>query len=163
MWTVDQSQILQPAEMAAVLADLRRRSRRSLNTRMNLVVFRLAACCGLRVSEIADLDLADVQVESSRPHIRVRRGKGGKSRRVPLTWDAGTLADLAAWKRFRQEQGGAPYVCSQHRDSLGNRLDRRNLRRRFMAACKVLGRPVTIHGGRSQLHLPRLARRTGVW
>ena len=70
-------------------------------------MFRLAACCGLRASEIAGLILADVQVDNSRPSIRVRReiGKGHKARKVPLTWDAGTLADLVEWKRFRREQG----------------------------------------------------------
>jgi len=156
-WTVDRSKILQPDEMARVLTELRRKARRSVNTRTNLVVFRLAACCGLRASEIAGLTLADVQVDNSRPSIRVRReiGKGHKSRKVPLTWDAGTLADLVEWKRFRREQGAADddrFVCSQHCDSLGNPLDRRNLRKRFRVSCKVLGRErqaeLTIHDGR---------------
>ena len=53
---------------------------------MNLVLVRLAACCGLRASEIAQLQVADVRVGLARPHIRIRRGasKGGKSRVVPL-------------------------------------------------------------------------------
>jgi hypothetical protein len=32
-----------------VLADQHRKAARSVNTRMNLVIFRLAYCCGLRV------------------------------------------------------------------------------------------------------------------
>jgi integrase/recombinase XerD len=156
-WTVDRSKILQPDEIALVLTDLRRKARRSTNSRMNLVVFRLATCCGLRASEIAGLTLADVQVDNSRPSIRIRReiGKGHKARKVPLTWDAGTLADLVEWKRFRREQGAADdalFVCSQHCDALGNPLDRRNLRKRFKACCKALGRErqadLTIHDGR---------------
>lgn len=156
-WTVDRSKILQPDEMARVLTELRRKARRSVNTRTNLVVFRLAACCGLRASEIAGLILADVQIDNSRPSIRIRReiGKGHKPRKVPLTWDAGTLADLVEWKRFRRDQGAADddrFVCSQHCDALGNALDRRNLRKRFKASCKVLGRErqaeLTIHDGR---------------
>ena len=144
-WIVDRSKILQRDEIARILTDLRRKARRSVNTRMNLAIFRLAACCGLRASEIAGLTLADVQVDNSRPSIRIRReiGKGHKARKVPLTWDAGTLADLVEWKRFRREQGAADddlFVCSQHCDSLGNPLDRRNLRKRFKACCKVLGR-----------------------
>ena len=144
-WIVDRSRILQRDEIALVLTDLRRKARRSTNSRMNMVVFRLATCCGLRASEIAGLALADVQVDNSRPSIRVRReiGKGHKARKVPLTWDAGTLADLVEWKRFRREQGAADddrFVCSQHCDSLGNPLDRRNLRKRFKASCKALGR-----------------------
>ena len=141
----------------SVLTELRRKARRSVNTRTNLVVFRLAACCGLRASEIAGLTIADVQIDNTRPSIRIRReiGKGHKARKVPLTWDAGTLADLVEWKRFRREQGAADddrFVCSQHCDSLGNPLDRRNLRKRFRVSCKVLGRErqaeLTIHDGR---------------
>ncbi len=143
-WTVDRSKILQPDEMGLILTELRRKARRSVNTRTNLVVFRLAACCGLRASEIAGLTVADVQIDNTRPSIRIRReiGKGHKARKVPLTWDAGTLADLVEWKRFRRDQGAADddrFVCSQHCDSLGNPLDRRNLRKRFRVSCKVLG------------------------
>jgi integrase/recombinase XerD len=152
-WTVDRSKILQPDEIRQVLTDLNRKARRSLNTRLNRVVFRLATCCGLRASEIGAIKLADVQVDNSRPSIRIRRevGKGHKARKVPLTWDAGTLADLREWKQFRIEQGATDadlFVCSQHRDSLGHQLDRRNLRKRFQLCCKCLKRPVTIHDGR---------------
>ena len=155
-WTVDRSKILQPDEIRLVLADLARKGRRSLNTRMNRVIFRLACCAGLRASEIAGLTLADVQVDSTRPQIRARKEitKGHKPRKVPLTWDAGTLNDLRDWKRFRREQGAgddARFVCSQHKDSLGNPLDRRNLRMRFKACCKCLGPSdglMTIHDGR---------------
>jgi hypothetical protein len=41
------------------------------------------------------------------------------------------LDDLREWKRFRREQvadDNARFVCSQHKDALGNALDRRNLR-----------------------------------
>jgi integrase/recombinase XerD len=152
-WTVDRSKILQPDEIGEVLKDLNRKARRSLNTRLNRVVFRLACCAGLRASEISNLSLADVQVGSSRPSIRIRRevGKGRKARKVPLTWDAGTLADLLEWKQFRIGQGATDsdlFVCSQHADSLGHQLDRRNLRKRFQLCCKCLKRPVTIHDGR---------------
>jgi integrase len=156
-WTVDKSKILQPNEIARVLADLARKSRRSLNTRMNRVIFRLSTCCGLRASEVAQITLADVQVDSSQPKIRIRRevGKGRKARKVPLHWDATTLSDLSDWKRFRREQGAsddAPFVCSQHRDTLGNHLDRRNLRKRFKVVCKCLGperqAELSIHNGR---------------
>jgi integrase len=59
---------------------------RSKNSRLNLVVFRLAACCGVRASEIAHLQLADVKVEMPRPHLRIRASaaKGGRPRTVPL-------------------------------------------------------------------------------
>ena len=55
---LDATKILTRRELATVLADLKRKAPRSPNTRLNLVVFRLAACCGLRVSEIAQLQVA---------------------------------------------------------------------------------------------------------
>ncbi len=59
-----------------VLAELKRKAPRSKNTRMNLILFRLAVCCGLRASEIAHLLLSDVRIELTRPHkhnLRKRR------------------------------------------------------------------------------------------
>jgi len=41
-WIVDRARILQRDEIALVLTDLRRKARRSTNSRMNMVVFRLA-------------------------------------------------------------------------------------------------------------------------
>jgi integrase len=123
----------------------------------NLVIVRLVCCCGLRVSEIANLQLDDVVVDVTRPHLRLRRGttKGGASRRVPLWWDGSTLADLAAWKAERAKHGGRgadPFVCSVQAHRHGLPLQRAALRRRFLSACKVLGiarlRTLTIHHGR---------------
>jgi integrase len=98
-WSVDTTKILSRRELAAVLADLERRSARSRQARLNRVIFRLACCCGLRASEISGLQIADVHVSETRPHLVVRpqNGKGEKGRPVPLWWDAGTLADLTAW------------------------------------------------------------------
>jgi integrase/recombinase XerD len=150
---VDTTKILTRSELAAVLIELKRKAPRSHCTRQNLIIFRLASCCGLRVSEIAQLQIADVRVELARPHIRIRRGaaKGGKSRIVPLWWDAGTLADSAAWKAHRLAAGAEfndPFVANRS----GTRLSRHTLRKRFRTACKMLGRErlesLTIHHGR---------------
>jgi integrase len=77
----------------------------------------LACCCGLRVSEIAALQLDDVAVDLQRPHLRLRREitKGRRARCVPLWWDAGTLADLQVWMGERIEQGALRY---SHPDQL---------------------------------------------
>lgn len=156
-WTVDATMILSREEIAAVLADLKRKARRSVNTRQNLILFRLATCCGLRVSEIVGLRLSDVRLGVRRPYLYVRKevAKGGKTRKVPLWWDAGTLADVTAWKEFRQNQGAKAtdrFLCSQSKGTRGKPLDRRNARKRFIAACKVLGQErqaeVTTHTGR---------------
>ncbi len=95
----DATKILTRRELATVLADVRRKAPRSMNTRLNLIVFRLATCCGLRASEVANLQVGDVRVDVARPHLRIRVGaaKGRRSRTVPLWWDAGTLADISEW------------------------------------------------------------------
>jgi len=108
------------------------------------------------VFEIAGLQLDNVVVDVPRPLLRLRRGtKGGKPRSVPLGWDAGTLADLTAWKAERQRQGASgtdPFVCSVQAHRRGQPLQRHAIRRRFLSACGVLGatrnRALTIHHGR---------------
>src|SRR5690606_27314785 len=114
-------------------------------------------CSGLRASEIARLQIADVRVELARPHLRIRRGaaKGGRPRMVPLWWDAGTLADLAAWKADRLAHGTdyeAPFLVSFLPGRGEQAFSRHTLRKRFRTACKVLGpqrlATLTIHHGR---------------
>src|SRR4051794_19920993 len=153
----DPTKILTRGELAAVLADLRRKAPRSKNTRLNLVIFRLAACCGLRASEIAMLQVADVRTDVARPHLRIRVGasKGGRSRTVPLWWDAGTLADVTAWRRDRLAGGAAPtqsFIQSLMPGRESRQFSRHTLRKRFRTACKVLGDErlvnLTIHHGR---------------
>src|ERR1700704_4988266 len=51
---LDATKILTRRELAAVLNDLKRKAPRSKNTRLNLALFRLACCCGLRACEIAE-------------------------------------------------------------------------------------------------------------
>jgi integrase len=157
IWNIDASQILSRQELAAVLRDLKRRAARLPNVQMNLAIFRLACCCGLRASEIGGLKLGDVRVDISRPHLLVRaeHAKLNRPRRVPLWWDAGTLADLTAWCEYRRNQGARrddPFICSLQAATLGAPLNRHVLRRRFHTACRILGwdrlRTLTIHHGR---------------
>ena len=61
-WNIEPVKILTRRELTCVLEDLARRAARSASTRMNRTIFRLACCCGLRVSEIAALQLMDVCV-----------------------------------------------------------------------------------------------------
>jgi integrase len=105
-WNVDASQILSRQEFAAVLNDLKRRAARLPNVQMHGVVVRLACCCGLRASDIGGLTLGDKRVGIARPHLLVRaeHAKLNRPRRVPLWWDAGTLADLSAWLNYRYER-----------------------------------------------------------
>jgi integrase/recombinase XerD len=153
---VDATKILTRRELAAVLKALSETSR-SKQTWSNLILVRLACCCGLRVSEIAGLQVGDVRTEVSRPHLRIRRGasKGGKPRMVPLWWDSGTLADLRLWRVERVQQGASldqPFLPSVRARAGTEPLSRHTLRKRFQTACKVLGQDrlatLTIHHGR---------------
>ncbi len=156
-WTVDAVKILTRRELATVLHDLSSRSPRSRSVRMNRVIFRLACCCGMRVSEIAALRVGDLCLGGGRPHIRIgsEGAKGGKPRVVPLWWDAGTLGDLSDWKLEREHCGATrsdPLVCCLWPSQFGRRLARHTIRERFRTACKPLGlerlRTLTIHHGR---------------
>ena len=49
-WNPDRSKILQRGEFKTVLGELNRKAKRSLNTRLNRVIFRLSTCCGFRAS-----------------------------------------------------------------------------------------------------------------
>ena len=156
-WKVDATKILSRSEIANVLADLRRRSKRSVNSQMNLTVFRLATCCGLRVSEIAGLKLQNVRVGIEKPYLYLPKTitKGRKARRVPLWWDVSTLNDIISWKTQRKAQGAKPsnyFVCAMSKATFGHKLDPRNLRNRFICSCRILGKErqkhLTIHHGR---------------
>jgi integrase/recombinase XerD len=154
---VDSTKILTRTELSLDLADQHQRALQSRNAHLNLTLVRLACCCGLRVSEITGLQVSDVRVETSRPHLRIRRGasKGGRPRVVPLWWDSGTLRDLAEWKAERVDHGasvGEPFVASLRPNRQTPTLSRHTLRRRFKTACRVLGLArlamLTIHHGR---------------
>lgn len=155
--TIDPTKILTRQELRLVLADLKHQAERSKQGHVNLILFRLAACCGLRVSEIAHLHIGDVRTDGPRPHLRIRKAaaKGQKARVVPLWWDAGTLGDLAAWKQLRSSQGAGPddlFLVSPRPGRSAIVFSRHTLRRRFRTACKVLGLArltmLTIHHGR---------------
>ena len=143
-WNVDPVRILTRRELAAVLCDLLRRGATVASARLNRTILRLACCCGLRVSEIADLRLSDVHVEGGRPHLVVRPegAKGGRSRRVPLWWDQGTLTDLAAWKGERQEHGAKNedhFVCCLRPGRFGEGLIRHTIRETFPHRVQAAG------------------------
>lgn len=79
---VDHTRILTAEEMATCLIGLHSKKDQSASRMLDLIVFRLASCCGLRVSEISGLRVKDVVLEGM-PYLKVF-GKGSKWRRVPL-------------------------------------------------------------------------------
>ena len=74
---------------------------------------------------------------------------------MPLWWDAGTLADLTAWKAERLQQGveyAGPFIAALRSRRGSTYLSRHTLRKRYRTACKVLSTnriaSLTIHHGR---------------
>lgn len=159
--TMDATKILTRDEAFEVIRDLRRRAKRSRTKRLNLIVFRLACCCGLRVKEIVGLNVGDVIVSGPKPCIRVRKGitKGRQGQRrarmVPLWWDSGTLEDLTSWVAYRLEKGAKsddPLLVSEHSSWRGNRLARKSAQRKWRSCLRPLGpgraSQLSIHCGR---------------
>lgn len=79
------------AEEVAQLMDVARPGRERM-------LLRTTYACGLRLSEVLDLQVADI--DSSRMLVHVRQAKGNKDRLVPLS--ARLLAELRDyWRRYR--------------------------------------------------------------
>ena len=149
MWQVPQNKLMTKYEVVAIADDLRRRGRRAKTTLRNLVIFRLATSYGLRVSEICGLRLGDIRFAPSNGiYIPASIGKGSKARRVSLVWDIDAMPDLERWVAVRRGEGAIDTdLLVTTRD--GRKLSRFAARAIFVRACKrVIGREVTIHGGR---------------
>jgi site-specific recombinase XerD len=74
---------------------------------------------GLRVRELSDLDLGDIEMSERRGRIIVRSGKGGKRREVPLNVEA--RRSLRVYLDGREEEDQAALFVSQQRSRLGSR------------------------------------------
>jgi site-specific recombinase XerD len=99
--------------------------------------------CGLRISEALALELRDVDLEAGT--IRVRHGKGDKSRTVGLDEQTGAL--LARWLDRRRQLGPgsrAPVFCTLEGGSIDTSYVRRLLPR--LAAKAGIDRRVHAHG-----------------
>lgn len=150
--------ILSLDELSLVLQAWKRRARSSDNAAVALTLFRLSACCGLRVRELTGLTLDHVRVDGLRPHLSIPAtlGKGRKARKVPLWWDADTLADLEAWKAKRLADGakvGDPFLCRTRAGVRGGWMSRRTAQKRWDTIIrKALGSEraddLSIHCGR---------------
>lgn len=150
MHTLDPTTFLTATEAAACLDRGERLARRSRRAAQNVVIFRLA-CCGLRVREIALLNLSDLHASSEPPFIRVSKAaaKGHRERKVPLAWLRDHRQALERWKQQRLADGARlsdPVVCTQQRTRLrdgrtvepGQPLSRMQVWAKFRTLLKAL-------------------------
>jgi integrase/recombinase XerC len=105
------------------------------------LLLRMMGDQGLRISEVAALDLADVRGGI----VIVQRGKGGKRRRVPMTRPTGEA--LRAWLQVRQAVDGevALFVNAMEgrtrQDLAGRRMSSGSIRTAFQRLRKAAGLP----------------------
>jgi site-specific recombinase XerD len=88
--------VLSAQEARRVLKAAEKHSNARLAFR-NRAIIAIFLFCGLRRAELVGLDLDDVDLRAR--WVRVRRGKGGKGRSVPLVEEAGEA--VADWLEFR--------------------------------------------------------------
>ena len=163
MTPIDRSKVLTPTEADTITATLRAKGKRSQRQRQVLAIYRLSAFVGLRACEIGGLNLRDLKLDATTPHIvikasatkAVRTGKGGeakgKARQAPV-WSAEALADLRAWKAERAAEGAKasdPVIVRLQGSQAGTRLTPREVGDRWEAAVdKIIGRHTSVHAGR---------------
>ena len=69
----DPTRFLTLNEVLRIIEDLKRRKIRSRSSFLNLIVFRLSCCCGLRRKEIAGLRFSDLVLSGARPCVIIRK------------------------------------------------------------------------------------------
>lgn len=152
---VEFTRVMTKEEIRLILEELK--SQQGKNAFLNRIIFRLATCCGLRVSEISKLQMNHVRLESSRPHLALPAHicKFARPRKVPIHWDRDTLDDIHLWKNQRLAHGAAqtaPFLCAQAKNSYGKPLSRRNIQFRFKRLLRILGaermEELSVHSGR---------------
>jgi len=160
--------VLTREEILEVVTDLRRRAKRSINSKMNLTIFRLSCCYGLRVSEIAQLQMQHIDFACRHILIPVEITKSKRGREVPMSWSTPGTNCLRMWKDIRLEQGAAatdPFIC-RLKDPVGTQLSRFIIGDRWRTAIRCLGpervKRLSIHCGRHSFCTHALASGKGI-
>ncbi|WP_425145279.1 tyrosine-type recombinase/integrase [Deinococcus sp.] len=110
----------------------------------------LGVTLGLRAQEIADLEVGEVQLALREVH--VRRGKGGKARRIPVPGAAREA--LSEWLRQRSvlqvagelRSDQTALIVSFHRGHYGERLSTAGLRSIVNGYFRRIGLPPDMYG-----------------
>ncbi|NIM45708.1 MAG: tyrosine-type recombinase/integrase, partial [Nitrososphaeria archaeon] len=94
----------------------------------------------LRVSELRDLNCGDIFLKNGEPHLIVKNGKGGKSRRLSLSSNLRKhLREFLRWKETVGEDTAqdSPLFCSAYKE----RFSKRGLQMLFKKALRASGLP----------------------
>lgn len=96
----------------------------SFSANRDLAVIQTLLGTGLRISELANLRLEDVELSERKGLVRVREGKGGKSRTVPL--DNRTRSTLLRYIEMRKQQIQLTEHASEQRPAAESEPGRRS-------------------------------------
>jgi site-specific recombinase XerD len=112
-----------------------------LKTKRDWAMFRLMLRCGLRVEEVANLSLGDIDLKRRR--IMVVDGKGGKDRVVYISDDA---ADgLLAYLKLRSHRRVKKVFLVEKGDYKGQPISVRGIQKRMEYYAKKTGLKVSCH------------------
>ncbi|MHB1987938.1 MAG: tyrosine-type recombinase/integrase [Acidimicrobiales bacterium] len=99
----------------------------------------LMAFAGLRIAEVAALDVGDIALSARKGLVTIRRGKGDMARTVPLGTEVREL--LSTWLGSRPEVSTPALFIS----TAGERLSVRSLDRAVRLTGKLAGVPLSAH------------------
>ncbi len=103
----------------------------------DLAMFELFYSSGLRLSELAAINIEDLDL--SERSLRVQSGKGGKQRDLPVGRKA--IAAIKKWLDFRSSTDETALFTSKK----GHRLGQRSIQLRLDRWCKKMGLPEHVH------------------
>jgi len=103
----------------------------------DLAIFELFYSSGLRLSELVMLDITDLSV--SEGTLRIRHGKGGKQRQVPV--GAKAIQVIQQWLRYRPDCASSALFITMR----GARLGQRSVQLRLEKWCSKNGLAEHIH------------------
>lgn len=103
----------------------------------DLAMFELFYSSGLRLSELASTDLEDLNISDQ--SLRIRFGKGGKQRELPVGSKA--ISAIQKWLTHRPNTD-SPAIFTTLK---GKRLSQRSIQLRLDKWCKKIGVPEHVH------------------
>lgn len=103
----------------------------------DLAIFELFYSSGLRLSELAMINIEDIDLAEK--SLRVQYGKGGKQRDLPIGSKA--VKAIKKWLSYRQNSDTSALFISKNK----RRLSQRSIQLRLARWCKKIGLPEHVH------------------
>jgi site-specific recombinase XerD len=128
--------------------------------RRNYALLQLLLQTGLRVGEVARLGIADCQINDRSGMVRVRAGKGGKEREVPLNVSARRAVALYLKTREDYDSGAPLFLSERGGQAMSLRTVQATIQELARRA-KITRIPVSAHSCRHTFALTFLRRNPG--